>query len=83
MFYLVCAFHWHVITAEPLEQSRGEDGQSVLSLGWLPLTAWCCDYATSQAINIEDNCQFCVIKSKENNTKKQKHEDMQKIEIIK
>lgn len=83
MFYLVCAFHWHVITAEPLEQSRGEDGQSVLSLGWLRLTAWCWDYVTSWATNIEDNCQFCVIKSKENNTKKQKHEDMQKIEIIK
>lgn len=47
MFYLVCAFHWHVITAEPLEQSRGEDGQSVLSLGWLRLTAWCWDYVTS------------------------------------
>lgn len=50
MFCLVCAFHWHVITAEPLERSRGEDGQSVLSLDWLPLTAWRCDYATSRAI---------------------------------
>jgi len=64
MFYLVCVFQWHVITAKPLEPSRGEDGQSVLSLGWLPLTAQGSDYVTSRATNSEDNCQFCVIKSK-------------------
>lgn len=69
MFYLVCVFQWHVITAKPLEPSRGEDGQSVLSLGWLPLTAQGCDYVTSRATNSEDNCQFCVIKSKKNKTK--------------